>query len=259
MTLILCSRTPASIIKAALLAQILSDLPCFRSDQQELGLFMHTDAIDADNYKIPELVGQLRQNCGLDAAWLTAASGKTLIQHIAGNMRYQASDRSVVIFAAVEQALRYGHAYCLGGIGSISRIFIARTRAVWHEVHRMSAFIRFQPGPNNTLVTSPKLFHDTADIILRNISAKYPNTGLVMVLPEKAIKIYRGDIISVSLNEYKAYSHGDNFQKAWETYYSSQYIATRKNIALAQRFLPKKYWNWLSKGKILEQESQKML
>lgn len=259
MTVILCSQTPSSIIKAALLAQILNDLPCFSGEQQDLGLFMHTEAINADSYKISVLVEQLRKTCCLDASWLLTAPGKTLIHHIAGNMRYQSPDRSVVIFAAIEQAFRYGHAYCLGGIGDISRIFIARTRAVWHEVHRMTGFIRFQPGPNNTLVTSPKLYHNTADIILRNISVKYPNTGLVMVLPEKAIMIFNNDITPVHFDDYIAYSHGDNFQKAWETYYNSQYIAARKNIALAQRVIPKKYWNWLSEGKILEQESQKML
>ncbi|MPM58330.1 hypothetical protein SDC9_105161 [bioreactor metagenome] len=257
--MILCSQTPSSIIKAALLAQILSDLPCLSGEQQELGLFMHTEAINADNCTISALIERLRQNCGLDADWLLTAPGKTLIHHIAGNMRYQSPDRSVVIFAAIEQALRYGHAYCLGGVGDISRIFITRTRTVWHEVHRMTGFIRFQPGPDNTLVTSPKLYHNTADIILRKIAVKYPNTGLVMVLPRNAIMIYNGVITPVALDDYLAYSKGDNFQKAWETYYNSQYIAARKNIALAQRVIPKKYWNWLSEGKILEQESQKML
>ena len=30
-----------------------------------------------------------------------------------------------------------------------------------------------------------------------------------------------------------------------------------KNIRLASHFIPKKYWDWLPEGKILEQEAKK--
>ena len=49
----------------------------------------------------------------------------------------------------------------------------------------------------------------------------------------------------------------DDFTNLWETYYRSQYIEARKNIRLASRFIPKKYWDWLPEGKILKQEADK--
>lgn len=255
--MILCSPTPSSIIKAALLSQIYNDLPSLRGEQETLGLFMYTSGVDADTYTITDLINRLHQTCSLNTEWLMESPGKSLAHHIAGNLRYQAPDRAAVIFAAVEQAIRYGHAYCLCGIGDISRIFIARTRAVWHEVHRMIGFIRFNPAPDNTLVTAPKLYHNTADLILRKISIKYPSNKLVMLLPDKTFAIEGSTLSQIPFEEYQQYAQNDSFEKAWETYYNSQYIAARKNIRLAQRVIPRKYWDWLAEGKILEQESSK--
>lgn len=257
--MILCSPTPSSIIKAALLSHIYTDLPSLHDEQENLGLFRHTSEIDADSYSAAELIRRLRQDCGLNAEWVLDSPGKSLSHHISGNLRYQAPDQAAVIFAAVEQAIRYGHTYCLCGIGSISRIFISRTRAVWHEVHRMVGFIRFNPAPDNTLVTTPKLYHNTADLILRKISVKYPNNKLVAILPETAFMMRDGLLSEVSRQDYAHYAQNDSFEKAWDTYYNSQFIAARKNIRLAQRVIPRKYWNWLSEGKTLEQESTTML
>ena len=234
-------------------------MPSLRGEQEKLGLFMHTTGIEADAHSIADLVKRLYQECSLNASWLLEPSGKPLFHHIAGNLRYQSPDQTAVIFAALEQAIRYGHAYCLCGIGDVSRIFVARTRAVWHEVHRMVGFIRFNPATDNTLVTTPRLYHNTADLILHKISVKYPKNRLVVLLADKALVIENGKLTSVARHEYEQYANDDSFEKAWDTYYNSQYIEARKNIRLAQRVIPRKYWDWLTEGKILEQESTTML
>lgn len=255
--MIICSPSPWPIIKAALLAQIYNDLPCFHGEQDSLGLFRDTAVHNADTASLTTLSKQLSTVCGLDAGWLLDSPGQTLARLVAANLRYQASDRAAVIFAAAEQALRYGHSYCFCGIGDISRIFISRAKVVSHEVHKMLGFIRFTPAPNNTLVAKPKLFHQTADLILKKFAARYPNTRLVLIVDDLALVLKDGLIAELPAAAYLPYAEDRAFATAWETYYQSQYIAARKNIKLAQHAIPKKYWNWLAEGKILENESSK--
>ena len=239
--MILCSPTPVSIIKASLLSQIYNDLPCFKGEQESLGLFMHTDAKNADKATLAPLIALLQETCSLNTSWLTTTPGKTLTHFIAANLRYHSLDRAAVIFAAVEQALRYGHTYCLCGIGSISNIFVARAKAVFYEIHKMLGFIRFHPAPDHTLVAQPKLFHQTADLILRKFVVMYPRSRLVLVLAEQAVVMEHGHITSVPASNYLAYVKNDDFSKTWQIYFQSQYIATHKNINKARTILPKKF------------------
>ncbi|SMC46677.1 DUF4130 domain-containing protein [Sporomusa malonica] len=255
--MIICSPAPWPIIKAALLAQIHNDLPCFHGEQDSLGLFKDTAIHNADTVSLATLTNQLSDTCGLDVTWLLGSPGQTLARLVAANLRYQASDRAAVVFAAAEQALRYGHSYCFCGIGDISRIFISRAKVVSHEVHKMLGFIRFTPAPNNTLVARPKLFHQTADLILKKFVSRYPNTCLVLILDDTALMLKDGVIAELPAAAYLPYIEDRDFAAAWETYYQSQYIATRKNIKLAQHAIPKKYWDWLAEGKILKNEASK--
>ncbi|WP_371362289.1 hypothetical protein SRRS_34770 [Sporomusa rhizae] len=255
--MIICSQSPWPIIKAALLAQIHNDLPCFHGEQDSLGLFKDTTIYNADKIALGSAIKQLADTCGLNAAWLLGSPGQTLSRLIAANLRYQSDDRAAVIFAAVEQAIRYGHSYCFCGIGDISRVFLSRAKVVSHEVHKMLGFIRFHPAPDNTLVAKPKLFHQTADLILKSFVPRYPNTRLVFIQEDKALLLADGKLTHTAAAVYLPYLESQDFNTAWETYYQSQYIATRKNIKLAQHAIPKKYWNWLAEGKILESEASK--
>lgn len=256
MTVILCSPAAGSIIKAAILAEIHHDLPCFHGEEADLGLFSYTGSLDADKAVMASLLKELRTECGLDANWLLAKPGQALARVITANLRYTAPDGAALIFAAVEQALRYGHDYCLCGISDVAKIFIGRARSVSREVHKMLGFIRFQPGPDNLLIAKPQLFHNTADLILKQFATRYPQTKLVFLLPDKALVLEDGHIQTVPAENYAAYTEADEFTLAWETYYQSQYIATRKNMTLAQRVIPKKYWNWLEEGKFLYAEAK---
>lgn len=255
--MIICSQAPWPIIKAGLLAQIHNDLPCFHGEQDSLGLFKDTTVYNADKTALKPLIQELSAACGLDGAWLQGNPGKTLARLVAANLRYQTADRAAVIFAAVEQAIRYGHSYCFCGIGDISRVFLSRAKVVAHEVHKMLGFIRFHPAPDNTLVAKPKLFHQTADLILRKFAPRYPNTRLVFVLEDTALAFTDGKITKVPAAPYLPHLENQDFAAAWETYYQSQYIASRKNSRLAQHVIPKKYWDWLAEGKILESEASK--
>lgn len=249
--MILCSPKPVSIIKAAMLSQIHQQLPCCYGEEHQLGLFMHTPSLDADQYSTALLIRELEVECGLDTSWLLQAPGQALGRLVAANLRYEAPDKAVVIFAAIEQALKYGHAYCLCGAGNASRLFIDRSRTISKEVHRMLGFVRFQPGPGDSLIARPKLFHNTADLILRQFALRYPNTRLIFILTDETLVWENNQLFRLPADEFLSYMVEDEFLPAWDTYYQSQYIATRKNIKLASKVIPRKYWGWLAEGKVL--------
>lgn len=255
MTVILCSPTPAAIVKAVLLALLADDLPCLKGAEGDLGLFGHTAGQDADQAAMPPLLAGLAAR-NIQAQWLQDTPGRTLRRLVAANLRYSSPDRATVAFAAIEEALLHGPVYAFSGIGDISRLFLSRYRAVGHEVHKMTGFVRFHPAGEDTLVARPKLFHDTADLILRVFAPRYPHSRLVFLLPAGGLALERGQLFPVPSAEYQRYVDEDPFAATWEQYYRSQYIASRKNLALAQRFLPKKYWDSLAEGKILAAEAQ---
>lgn len=256
--MILCSPTPTSILKASLLSYIYHDLPCIKGEEQALEIFAYTNHLDADEFFLQTLINQLKDCSHLDLQWLLARPGEQLEYLISANLRYSASNQSAVIFSSLEEAISHGYNYCLQGIGCMSNVFIKRARTVAQEIHKMLAFVRFKPSPdNNTLIAKPRLYHQTADIILKRFALRYPKNRLVFILPNQNLILEKGTIIVLSSKEYDCFIDKDDFEIVWDVYYKSQYIPARKNIRLVSRYVPQKYWNWLSEGKFLQEESQK--
>lgn len=256
MNVICCSLTPTAIIKATLLGLLHNDIPCIQGEETSLGLFGLTGTYSADTASLPDLIEELAAR-GVPAAWLQKDQGAHLRRLIAGSLRYSAPDRSSLAFAATEEAVRHGPDYCLNGIGQVSRQLLTRYRVVGHEVHKMTGFVRFHPAGEGVLAARPRLFHDTADLLLRQFTPRYPAYRLVLILPDHALAWEAGRFFPVDPASYATYVDSDPFTATWEEYYRSQYIATRKNIALAKRLLPRKYWEYLSEGSILADEAAK--
>jgi len=132
------------------------------------------------------------------------------------------------------------------------------SREVGSEIHRMMGLVRFNETADGDLVARPKLFHHTADILLRKFQLRYPNRRLIFILSDEALCCEQGHIRRLEMQDlpHSLLNQTDDFIILWETYYRSQYIPARKNIRLASHFIPKKYWDWLPEGKILEQEAK---
>ncbi|HWR40848.1 MAG TPA: DUF4130 domain-containing protein [Patescibacteria group bacterium] len=252
--MIVCSSKPLPVILAALLARISGKLPCLDNEIRRLGLFAQLKPRFADKEDLGNLLDQLQQQQNLDARWLYSENGRQLARLIAANLRYQVPDRGPVMFAALEEAFLHGPSYCLLGIGDASQLFIARSRAVCHEVHRMTGFIRFHPAPNNMLIARPKLFHDTGDWLIRQLARRYPQACLILLLENQVLR-FENNVLSVmgDPTPFLPYLNNQAFDIAWETYYRAQYIESRRNDRQASRLIPKKYRTWLNEGSILNE------
>ena len=257
--MILCSPNPQSILKASLLAELTGLAPELREANKQPNLFAHVDEVDADSFEFAKLLGELSAKTELDYDWLKHYQGRRIALMIIFNLRNRSRDCIPVIFAALAEALRYGPGYCICGRGQASAMFRSRSREVGSEIHRMMGLIRFEETAEGDFVAHPKLFHQTADILLRKFQLRYPNRRLVFVFPSEALCCEQGRIRRIEMQDLTPalLNPTDNFAALWETYYRSQYIPARKNIRLASHFIPKKYWDWLPEGKILEQEAKK--
>lgn len=256
--MILCNASPSGMMKAALLSELTGCLPAVRAAVEQPDLFAMTEDLDADSYQLTELTAKLAAKTGRRYDWLGQYRGRRLAVMILFCLRNKSRDCVPIIFAALAEALRFGPGHCILGRGRASAQFRRCSREVGTEIHRMLGLIRFTEAPNGDLVAKPKLFHHTADILLRKFQLRYPQQRLVFLLPEMALRCTDGIVTQLPLQDFPAaiWNTADDFAVLWETFYRSQYIPQRRNIKLAAHFVPKKYWDWLPEGKILEQEAK---
>lgn len=249
--MILYSPQVKSIINAAMLAKIHGDITVAKTQQEDGGLFMHQSGLDADIHDFKKVAADYTTAFGPDLNWLEKNPGVQLKQLIQLNLRHQPPDFPLIL-TVITEALQYGPQYCLQCLSPAARKFANRARAVQHEVHRMLGFIRFTPMNEKTLIAEPKLYHNTADLILRRFQGRYPDYKLVLILDNYAISIFQHQLKKEDAHPYLPYLNDDKTEELWRQYYQSQYIETRKNITLAQQHLPQKYWDWMTEGDILK-------
>ena len=256
--MILCAPNPASMMKAAILCELTGLSPQLRLAVEQPDLFSLTEDLDADSESLPALAAQLAGKTGDNYTWLGNGRGRRLAVMILLNLRNGSQDCTPVIFAALSEALRYGPLHCILGRGRAGAVFRRRSREVGTEVHRMLGLIRFSEAADGSLVAQPKLFHHTADILLRKFQLRYPKQRLVFILPKEVLCCDQGIVSQIAVQDFpdSLLNTTDDFTVLWETFYRSQYIPERRNIRLASHFLPKKYWDWLPEGKLLEQEAK---
>lgn len=254
--MILFSPQVKSILTAAMLAQIRSDIAMAKTEQAEENLFSarQTDD-DADNYDLGIVSEIFTATFGAKLDWLEQSQGIRLKQIIQLNLRHCPANYALIL-KVITEALQHGPQYCLQCVSASARKFANQASDVQHEVHRMLGFIRFTPMDETTLVAKPKLFHHTADLILRSFEKRYPLYKLVLVLDDCALTIFRHQVSKESAQPYLPYVTDTQTEELWRRYYQSQNIDSRRNIKLAQQRIPQKYWDWLREGAILKQIKQ---
>lgn len=254
-----CSPNPECMFKAVVWAELIGDLPSVRSRDEQIDLFSMAEGHDADHVELKPLLDSLATKLRSKLDWVHGYRGRRLFIMALFNLRHSAVDRFDVIFSAFAEALRIGPDSCIYGRGPASKLFRHRSRDVGSEIHRMLGLVRFYESQTGILTARPKLFHDTGDMILRKFQARYPGKTLAFALPDVVLLCQGGRVCRIPPADFFAgtLTLEDDFSAMWHTYYQSQYIPARKNIRQAARFIPKKYWDWLEEGKILQKESQK--
>lgn len=257
--MITCSPRPDCMFKAVALSLLHNDSPQLHSSIGQTDLFSLAEGHNADHVELKTLLGTLSIHLSKSFEWVLGYRGRRLQLMALLNLRHRSNDRFNGIFAAFKESILFGPDSCFFGRGPAGKIFRQRSRDVGHEIHRMLGLIRFYESTSGILIARPKLFHESGDIILRKFQSRYPGKVLAFALQDEVLVCRQGRVCRMSPENFPdaTASAGDSFSELWQTYYHSQYIQSRKNIRLASRFIPKKYWDWLEEGKILDKESRK--
>lgn len=251
------SANAAALVKAVLLGEI-RKMPYGAKEENNSGNLFAREEIDIDNFNLAELAGEYKALTGKDLSWLQGHRAKYFYIRLNYALRHSSPARYRLCEAGVADALQYGLEYFLSNVSPSCRRLADMAREVSHEVQRMLGYIRFTAPDERTLVARPKLFHDTADLILKRFQARYPHYRLVFILGDGGLAIEKGRLFPLSGDELSRYLPGeDPYAEVWEKYYRSQYIQSRKNIPLASKAIPQKYWDWMPEGRIIAEEKKR--
>ena len=255
--MIIYSPTAISVVKAVLLGHLLG-LPYSPKQGKKADNLFAQEEITADSYELDHLIERYILKTGKELNWLSNPKVTIFYARINYALRHSSPNKYRVVELAVEDAVKYGLEYFFSNVSISCRKFNDLAREVAHEVQRMLGFIRFTAPEDNTLVARPKLFHDTADLILKKFQARYPHYQIILILDNAALSIEKGQLTKLSWPEISKYlENKDPYTQVWQEYYKSQYIESRKNIPLASKAIPQKYWDWMAEGKILTEEKER--
>jgi probable DNA metabolism protein len=213
-----------------------------------------------EQYSWREIAEKIQVTFQKDIRWIHASKGEELKQVIYIALRHQDDRKYDICIKTAQKAFAQSPALVLEKGCKEGKELYALNRAVTHEIRQVVAFVRFTPLGKDTLIAEVPLTHDIIDLLLIRFKKRYSSYRLVLVNGEKAVVIDKmGNIYEEDNEIYRKCLDEDDFTKYWDTYYRSQYIENRKNIKLAARALPKKYWHWVYEGKILLEEENKSL
>jgi probable DNA metabolism protein len=248
--MIVFSNTCDSLIRAFMLSKITQDNILTERNVDSL-LFCGLNVVDADSYVLDQLASQFFLFYQRNTAWLHTNKGNELKLIISHALRHAASDKFSIIFKALDDAFFKGINYCLQGTSTSSKKLLSLYHDVNHEVYRMTGFIRFKPFGEKCLVARPLLYHRTIDLLLLAFQDRYPYHKIILITEKESMSIESGKLSIVDNSIYQAALESDDFDTTWVDYYRSQYITSKKNIKLAAKHIPKKYWSWMPEGDIL--------
>lgn len=248
----MCSASPRSLLKAALLARAYK-CPAMHQTDYAASIWQDPVIIDADTATWQEVCEVHRAALGYANQWVNSREGKKLAAVIYYAIRFNARDRYSLALQVLDQALTKGVAYVLAKISPEAKTFLTRARRVSMELQRVYGFIRFAPAGAGTMVGRAELEHDTGDLIITYFARRYQRQKIILLANGRAHIWDKGKITVTSADAFSADTPADDFNAFWDAYYDSQVIEGRLNKKLARKHLPKKYWSWVEEGrKLLE-------
>lgn len=133
------------------------------------------------------------------------------------------------------------------------------TRSVGREKHRMEAFVRFRLTKDDLYFASIEPDFNVLPLISKHFKSRYADQKwMIYDIKRKYGLYYNLDTVEIVAMEFpKTFdftkTSGDffaeaelEFQELWQNYFKSTNIASRKNMLLHVRHVPKRYWKYLS-------------
>lgn len=188
--------------------------------------------------------------------WLDSHKSRSIASGAYYALRFKAPDNAALILKVMIQALEKGPDFVLSRVSNEARTMFSRSRRVCMELHRAYGFIRLNPVNFNgreILVANAGFEHNIHDLVLRYFRRRQENIPIYIVDKDFAYFLSKEKTYVTHVNDLPFNLPQDHFQEYWNAYYDSQFIEGRKNLALARKHIPKKYWGWVPEGEKLRQ------
>lgn len=132
-------------------------------------------------------------------------------------------------------------------------------KKVDREKHRMDAFVRFRLTQDGIYFATVEPDFDVLPLVADHFKSRYADQKWIIYDLKRKYGIYYNldDVQTVSLEISKDINSQRNassyftieemqFQRLWANYFKSSNIASRKNMQLHIKHIPKRYWKYLS-------------
>ncbi|MFD1014671.1 TIGR03915 family putative DNA repair protein [Winogradskyella rapida] len=132
-------------------------------------------------------------------------------------------------------------------------------KSVGREKHRMEAFVRFRLTKDQLYFAAIEPDFNVLPLIEKHFKRRYADQKWVIYDLKRKYGLFynldRVEVITMDLPENFIATNTDDsffaaeefeFQKLWQDYFKATNIASRKNMKLHVRHVPKRYWKYLS-------------
>lgn len=228
------------------------------SDEYSASLFNNsgnTQIVNADNYNMQNVRHKYESRFGF-IGWLGSPKSRQLSAAAFYAARYNSTDRYRLIVEVMSQALEKGLGFVLSQVSPEARNLMNRSRQVCKELHRACGFIRFEPfhleDTGEVLVGKAEFHNDICDLVLKYFARRYAKQPVYLVVKNHVFFLEKNALQMKDITDVSFLQPRDTFAEMWGAYYDSQFIEGRKNLALAKKHLPQKYWSWVPEGEKLK-------
>ena len=223
-------------------------IPEYSFKQENLFAEVHT--VITNQEKAQRVLNKMKESIGKDGL------NKLLLIYLSENENLER-----IILTIVRQSIKFKTENVFNNLADETIIEAVKIcKSVGREIHRMYAFVRFEKLEDSIFFSKIEPDFNVLPLIKNHFKNRYKdqkwliydvkrNYALFYDL-EKCETLYPSD--NFNLNNLDALLHEEekNYQKLWQRYFIKTGIEERKNTKLHVRFLPKRYWKYLTEKKM---------
>lgn len=217
------------------------------SNKKNTSLFFDTILIKTDMEKAEKVIKKI--NLSFSKSSLYTITG-AFLSNETGIENY--------IFSYITLGLKYGKLTDNKlDEDSILKVLKSSERT-YKEAHKIKGLLRFKELSDNTFYAPISPDNNILPVIYRHFEHRFPNQNWVIhdirrkicvIYKDRLSTFYDSVIADKAVLENKSSilsSEEIMFQSLWKNYFSTIAIKERENLKLQMKFVPKKYWNYIT-------------
>ncbi|MBV7440019.1 TIGR03915 family putative DNA repair protein [Weeksellaceae bacterium TAE3-ERU29] len=209
-------------------------------------LFAEVHKVITNQEKSERVLKKLKEGIGKEGL------NKLLLIYLSENERLER-----IILTIVRQSVKFKNENVFNNLADETIIEASKIcKSVGREIHRMYAFVRFEKLEDGVFFSKIEPDFNVLPLIKNHFKNRYKdqkwliydvkrNYALFYDLKNCEI-LYPSDNFNLNNLDVLLHEEEKNYQKLWQRYFIKTGIEERKNTKLHVRFLPKRYWKYLT-------------